>query len=219
MKNENPKSAGRPIGSKDSKKRKAKKAKIRTKIKKPATPAEMTMPAKIGHPIPNFPHQIITPHPRVGDDVKKYGPQSKEFESKLDDLREPQPEKAKPAKTAKTAMPDVSGLEVKIIANFLKLPFATWASRIDFPAIRLTDKEALEWAEPTKVLLDYYLPIIPPIAYAWFAWSITTISIVNSRLELIAAIKRKQGESQAEPTAGPVEAPKQGAPSTKPQKV
>ena len=204
MKVDNPKSAGRPIGSKDTKKRKVKKAKKRTKIKKPA---ELSKLPKV---------TPIEPYPRVGDAVKKYGPQNKEFEDKLDDLREPQPEKAKPAKPA---LEDVSGLEVKIIADFLKLPFATWASRIEFPAIRLTDREAKEWAEPTKVLLDHYLPIIPPIAYVWFAWSITTISIVNARFEMIAAVKRKRGESQAEPTAGPVEAPRQGAPSTKPQKV
>jgi len=216
MKSENPNSkkpgnvrqpgSGRPKGSRDTKKRKAKKA----KPKKPGKPKET----------PGVSAPEVKPYPRVGDDVKKYGPRNVEFEDHLEILdRELRSEKPKPAKPAKPAMQDQAGLEVKIIANFLKLPFATWASRIDFPAIRLTENEAKEWAEPTKVLLDHYLPIIPPIAYAWFAWSITTISIVNTRLELIAAVKRKRGESQTESKAGPVEAPRQGAPTHKPAKV
>lgn len=159
----------------------------------------------------------ITPHPRVGDDVEKFGPRIPGFEKKIEDLGGgPEPPKQKSPEIAKEVQAD---LDSKVIADFLKLPFATWASRINFPAIRLTDKEALEWAEPTKVLLDHYMPVIPPIAYAWFAWSVTTISIVNARIELIAAEKRKRGESQTETKAGPVEAPVQGAPAIKPRKI
>lgn len=156
----------------------------------------------------------ITPYPRVGDaEVEKYGPRVPGFEKKLDALGgKTEPPKPKPPETATDVQ---AKLDLKVIADFLKLPFATWASRINFPAIRLTDKEALKWAEPTKVLLDHYMPVIPPIAYAWFAWSVTTISIVNTRIDLIAAEKRKRGESQTESKAGskagPVEAPIQGA--------
>jgi len=132
----------------------------------------------------------ITPYPRFGAEAEKFGFSDKEFEAKLGIAP------AEVAPKAKIATEEEQAIEIKIIADFLKLPFAFWASRLNLPALRLSNSEATQWAEPTKTLLDYYLPKLPTIAYAWFAWSVTTCSIMNTRFELIGA-ERKKKEAEA----------------------
>jgi hypothetical protein len=211
---------GRPKGSKDKKKQrptiKTKKTKAKkAKPKKTAPPAEPVKPEEKTYPsFRTAPEVKLTPYPNVGDDVDKYGPRDTEFEKKIKAHLRDKPEQVK-AKPELPIIQEQGEFEIKIIADFLKLPFALWASRINYPPIRLTNQEAIEWAEPTKVLLDHYMPKIPAIGYAWFAWSITTISIINTRVELITAEKRQRGES-AETKPGPVVKPVQGAKGHKP---
>lgn len=171
------------------------------------------------------PPDKVTPHPRVGDEVDKYGPRNLDFEDKLGAVgAKPQPKQPRP-ETKAPPKEDQSQLEIKMIADFLKLPFTFWAARIKFPAVRLTDNEAREWAEPTRTLLDHYMPLIPPIGYAWIAWGITTITIMDKRLELIAAEKTKRTKQEPAPVQAPTtghsadpRAQQQGAPQYKPQK-
>ena len=167
----------------------------------------------------------VTPHPRVGDDVDKYGPRNLDFEDKLGAVgAKPQPKQPRP-ETKAPPKEEQSQLEIKMIADFLKLPFTFWAARINFPAVRLTDNEAREWAEPTKTLLNHYMPLIPPIGYAWIAWAITTITIMDKRLELIAAEKSKRTKQEPAPVQAPKtehaaapRAQQQGAPPYTPKK-
>lgn len=178
---------GRPPGSKDKRKRKKVKRKHTKKKSAASTPPKVEPPTK---------PEEITPHPRVGKEVDKYGPRNLDFEKKLDLPPKPEPAKPDPLIQAVEAIEDEQQLEIKLIADFLKLPFTLWASRIKMPAMRLTENEAKEWAESTKTLLQHYMPLIPPIAYAWFAWSVTTITIMDKRLELIAAEKKKRTNRQ-----------------------
>lgn len=167
----------------------------------------------------------VTPHPRVGDEVDKYGPRNLDFEDKLGAVgAKPEPKQPRP-ETKAPPKEEQSQLEIKMIADFLKLPFTFWAARIEFPGVRLTDNEAREWAEPTKTLLNHYMPLIPPIGYAWIAWAITTITIMDKRLELIAAEKSKRTKQEPAPVQGPTtghsadpRAQQQGAPQYTPKK-
>lgn len=173
---------GRPVGKKDSNPRKKKKiatGKKKEMGRKPVAPAQK--------PSEQFVPKETVPHPRLGDNTDNYGPRNVSFEQKL---RGSEPRaKQTTAKVQAPATKDQSDIEIKLIANFLKLPFTFWATRIKLASIRLTDAEAKEWAEPTKILLDHYMPLMPPIGYAWIAWSITTITVMDKRLELIAAEK------------------------------
>jgi hypothetical protein len=170
---------------------------------------------------------VVVDYPSVGDEVNKYGPRNLDFEQKLGvPPLEPaaKQEKAPPAEDQET-------LDRKIIADFLKLPFAFWASRASLPALRLTDQEAREWAEPTKALLDHYMPKIPGIVYAWIGWSVCTCSIMNNRFELITAEREKRSARRSSEIKGTAEQNQplttgsanvpfaQGAPKYEPKRV
>lgn len=210
---------GRPIGSKDKKKRKKIKRKHTKKKSAASTPPKVE---------PSTKPEEITPHPRVGKEVESYGPRNLDFEEKLDLPPKSEPPKPEPPTSEPVIVgkEDEQQLEIKMIADFLKLPFTLWASRIKMPAMRLTEDEAKEWAESTKTLLKHYMPLIPPIAYAWFAWSITTITIMDKRLELIAAEKKKRTNRQPQAPPEPPQVGRpinsgtepQGAPAYKPKK-
>lgn len=165
-------------------------------------------------PPPSHPVEV-TPYPRLGDEAAKYGGRNLDFEEKLG-AEAPESEQAEP-ETPALAEEDFKQYEIKMIADVLKLPFAYWSARVGIRAIRLTDIEAAEWAEPTKMLLDHYVPKMPPIAYAWLAWSVTTITVMNKRFELIEAARERKTEARpaeqtktVQPVGGGVQ--QQGAP-------
>jgi hypothetical protein len=166
----------------------------------------------------------VMDYPSVGKDVDKYGPRNLEFEQKLG---VPPPEPPAAAKEKTTPAEDQHMLDLKIVADFMKLPFGFWASRADLPALRLTDQEAREWAEPTVTLLDYYLPKIPGIVYAWIAWTVCTCTFMDKRFGLVTAehkkrLAQKSSESQAGPQSrqpNPGTPAAQGAPHYEPKRV
>lgn len=169
---------------------------------------------------------VVVDYPSVGDEVNKYGPRNLEFEQKLG---VPPAEPA--AKEKGPLIEDQETVQIhtqKIIADFLKLPFAFWASRAGLPALRLTDQEAREWAEPTKALLDHYMPKIPEMVYAWIGWSICTCSIMDKRFVLITSEREKrstQQSSESQGTVGPQSRQAnaspiaQGAPKYEPKRI
>jgi len=170
----------------------------------------------------------VVDYPSVGKDVDKYGPRNLEFEQKLGvPPAEPAAKEGpSPETQARFAEAVQDSLDRKIVADCLKLPFAFWASRAGLPALRLTDQEAKEWADPTKALLDHYMPKIPGIVYAWVGWSVCTCSIMDKRFELISAEREKRSaqrssESQPGPQSHQVNASPiaQGAPKYEPKRV
>lgn len=171
----------------------------------------------------------IVDYPSVGDEVNKYGPRNLEFEQKLGvPPAEVSPKQGAPLPMRAEDQETIEGTTLKMLANSLKLPFAFWASRAGLPALRLTDQEAREWAEPTKALLDHYMPKIPEMVYAWIAWSVCTCSIMDKRFVLITAEREKRsarqssesqgtvGPSSRQANTGPIA---QGAPKYEPKRV
>lgn len=168
---------------------------------------------------------VVVDYPSVGKDVDKYGPRNLEFEQKLG---VPPPEPAAKPQQGPPAE-DQDTLDRKIVADCLKLPFAFWASRAALPELRLTDQEAKEWADPTKALLEHYMPKIPGIVYAWVGWSVCTCSIMDKRFQIITAEREKRSarqSSESQGTVGPQEGRQanaspiaQGAPKYEPKRI
>lgn len=171
----------------------------------------------------------VTDYPRLGKEAEAYGVKSSAIEEllgKTEDLPCPKKDKSPNNDNAAGQL-----FELKVLGDFLKLPFAFWAGKVGLDELKLTDEEAVQWAEPTKVLLDHYLPVIPAVAYAWFAWSVTTLAIMNKRFEAIEAERKRRkkqsssvqpaggAEARAKPVVDARQAFSQGGPEFKPKKV
>lgn len=86
----------------------------------------------------------------------------------------------------------------KALAPVLKIPFAIWSNIEKIPEIRLSQDEALEWAEPIVDILEYYFPgKIPEIAWMWLMLLESTGRVIDSRIE-IRHQKKKQLSSASE---------------------
>jgi hypothetical protein len=160
--------------------------KKKTAKKKQTSKKRKFSPAK-----PDAEKQDVVPYPTAGARVE-------EFEKKLDQgLARTEPPKRGPGRPRKE---DVEAhdaeVAVELLQNVIKTPFELWAISQDVPGLALSDAESQQWAEPMKQLLDYYLPKIPTIAYAWIAWTTTTFWIFRPRMILLAEI-RKQKQKEA----------------------
>lgn len=133
----------------------------------------------------------VTPYPEAG-------PKVVEFERILDEKLEAGEVKRGRGRPRKDQAPEPAepdNITSELIAGTVKLPFELWSIQQGIEDLGLTDKEARQLATPVKQLLDYYLPKIPPIAYAWLSLSVTTFWIMRSRLLLIAVIKKQNTSS------------------------
>jgi len=104
----------------------------------------------------------------------------------------------RPGSTATTQSPGaepestIPPKAARAIAPVLKIPFAIWAKIDEIPEIRLSQDEALEWAEPLTDILEYYFPgKIPEIAWMWLMLLESTGRVIDSRIE-IRHQKKKQ---------------------------
>ncbi len=143
---------------------------------------------------PASPEQLnVTPYPEAGKKVE-------DFEVKLDaqiaggPTEAPKRGRGRPPKQPEPE-PQQPEISPDIICGIIKIPFEFWATSQNLKELALTDTEAKQLAGPIKQLIDYYLPRIPTIAYAWISLSVTVFWISKSRLEIIAEIKRKKHKS------------------------
>jgi len=95
----------------------------------------------------------------------------------------------------------------RALAPVLKIPFAIWSKIDEIPELKLSQDEALEWAEPIADILEYYFPgKIPEIAWMWLMLLESTGRVIDSRVEI-----RHQKKKQLE--AAPETAEQQGSDS------
>lgn len=168
-----------------------KKTKKKTKKKvKPAKPVRIHFgPRKKDEPE----KPKVTPYPQAGAKVQ-------EFEDVLDkqlagDTAPPKRPVGRPRNEPEPEQPE---LTLDVVAGVIKIPFELWAIGQDVKKLALTDEEAKQMAEPARQLLEYYLPKIPVIAYAWISLSVSSFWVMRTRLLLIREI-RKQREKQQPP--------------------
>ena len=131
----------------------------------------------------------ITPHPTAGPIVQ-------DFEDLLDkqlagDTGSPKPKRGpgRPPKD-KTPEPEQPELTIDVVAGVVKIPFELWSISQSVKSLALADAEAKRIAEPALQLLEYYLPQIPVIAYAWVSLSVSTFWVMQSRLKTIQELKK-----------------------------
>lgn len=141
----------------------------------------------------------VTPYPQAGRKIT-------DFEDQLDLqlVSDDKPKRGRPlGSTNKPPADDQVGPALELVVNFIKFPFELWSIRVpEVPGLALTDEEAKQVAEPARELIEYYLPKIPPIAWAWASLGVSSFWIMRSRLLLIEEYK-KQAASSA-PPAGKV---------------
>lgn len=165
------------------KKKKAKKKK--TAKKKP-----QRTPPRPKPPTATMPETVkITPAPTAGKKIV-------DFEQKLDEqiAGPPEPEKrgrGRPRKEAEPE-PEISTIDNKIIKDAICIPFDLWARSQKLNGLKLSDEEAQALSEPAKTLLDYYLPEVPAIAYAWGSLAITAYALTSPRLFMIEDERTKR---------------------------
>ncbi len=152
---------------------------------------------------------IIVPYPTAEKKVS-------DFEKKLDDQLAQEAPKRGPGRPPKEPPPEPPTLDLDVVAGVMKIPFELWAIGQGVEALALADDESRKLAEPAKILLEYYLPQIPEIAYAWIGLSASSFWIMRSRLLLVKEI-RKHRESQKPPA--PVQPTQPGVITTFPKKV
>jgi len=153
--------------------------------------------------------KIIVPHPTAEKKVT-------EFEKKLDEQLAQEAPKRGPGRPPNVPPPEPPTLDLDVVAGVVKIPFELWAIGQGLEGLALTDDESRKLAEPAKILLEYYLPQIPEIAYAWIGLSVSGFWIMRSRLLLIKEI-RKQRESQKPPR--PVQPTQPGVNTIFPEKL
>ena len=99
----------------------------------------------------------------------------------------------------------------RALAPVLKIPFAIWSKIDEIPEIKLSQDEALEWADPIVEILEYYFPgKIPEIAWMWLMLLESTGRVIDSRIEI--RHQKKKSTSSAAKTAkqGPDSIPSPG---------
>lgn len=107
--------------------------------------------------------------------------------------------------------------DIKVVGQVIAIPFDLWAISQGTPALKLRDDEAELMALPAKELLDYYLPQIPVIAWAWISLSIGMYAAMKPRLELIQILKKQKANTSSAKRPAPApaaQASKPGAPAS-----
>jgi len=84
--------------------------------------------------------------------------------------------------------------QVELFKPVLKIPFNVWADNIKIEQLRLKDEEAQSLALPIAQLINYYLPRLSPIGYVWLSFGITSFSVMQIRLKLLADIRKEKKE-------------------------
>lgn len=163
-------------------KKKTKKKKLKqshSTVKTKPTPAAPT-------PAPQ-----VVPYPAAGKKVT-------EFENRLDEAlgsADQMDGKRGRGRPRKEPEPEPVQIDDAIIAQAIQIPFDLWAVSQDCEQLKISMPEARTIAKPLKQLLDYYMPNVPEIAWAWIALSAAGYSIVKSRLVIIAEIKKQKSFS------------------------
>lgn len=167
-------------------KKKSKKKPVKKQTKKSPVPKPQTEPPK------------VVPYPEAGKKIT-------DFEQKLDEQLHGEPISAKRGRgrPRKDTVPEPEfAMSEDIIRQTVKMPFDLWAVSQKLDELKLIDQEAAALAAPVKQLLDYYLPNFPTIGIAWVSLTVTSYSIMATRLGLIAEIKKQK---QSSPSSSPVD--------------
>lgn len=74
----------------------------------------------------------------------------------------------------------------------LRIPFDAWAEAASVEDLRLSAQESNSLTLPVTQLVNYYLPKMPAIVYAWCGLVLSFYAIVQPRLLLIKKLKKQK---------------------------
>ncbi len=175
-------------------KKKSKKKAVKKQTKKPV---QVTLDPFGGGTIDRTEPPKVVPYPEAGKKVT-------DFEQKLDEQLHDEPISAKRGRgrPRKDTIPEPEfAMSEDIIRQTMEMPFDLWAVSQKLDELKLVDKEAAALAAPVKQLLDYYLPNFPTIGIAWLSLAVTSYSIMVTRLNLLAKIRKEKEQTLS---SGPV---------------
>lgn len=177
-------------------KKKAKKKKARPKAKKSTSQAQAGSSSTQVINKPKKPE--VKPYPQAGQKVI-------EFENAIDNALnlvgdEPKRGRGRPRKEDQQAAQ--TEIDIKVVAQAIQIPFDLWALSQNVEQLKLSADEAILIARPAKQLLDHYMPNVPEIAWAWVSLSAAGYSIIQSRLLIIAEIKKQKQSSDVSSVDG-----------------
>ena len=176
---------------------KAKKKKP-VKVKKKKTKGARTAPiparsaaseASGGMPDASPPAGVMTPIPNAGKKIT-------DFEARLDEQinahPKPQHGGSRPGSGRPTKPPPPPEVQpvppaeiTSAITQLLRTPFDLWAAKAKLPQLALSDEEADTITKPVQVLLDFYVPSMRSIDWAWISFAITGVAIMRPRVILL----------------------------------
>ena len=157
---------GRPLGSRDKKKRRIKDTKAAfkkrseaakkaaaTRARKRAEKSAALKKSAPDRPDIERPDVEAVPYPRAGD--------NQEFREFLEELKAQDEPKVTP-KTAAAAPGEM--LQVTDVAEWVAWPFMVWATKNNLKDLMLTDAESMELAEPLTSILNRHgvAELVPP---------------------------------------------------------
>ena len=157
----------------------------------------------------------ITPYPQAGKVITDF---ENVLDRQLSGDQAPPEKKRGPGRPPNEPDPEPPVLSIDVVAGVIKIPFELWSISQSVPSLSLTTEEANKIAEPAKQLLEFYLPQIPVIAYAWASLSVGVFWIMQGRLRTIQEIKLHR-ERIAKAGPGPTEPAQPGVSTTFPQAV
>ena len=159
---------------------------------------------------------IITPMPTAGRKIL-------EFEERLDkQLGGDETAGRKRGRPRNADRPEPPEIDITDISNVVQIPFDLWALSQNCPELKITTNESILIAKPLKKLLDHYVPQVPEIAWAWISLGAVSYSIMKSRLDIIAEIKKQRtfsSEKQTDAARGAKVPPTRGHGSPAPSAV
>ncbi len=181
------------------------KTKKKTSKKKPVQAKKKTTKAAAKQPAP----VETSPMPTAGNKVT-------EFERVLDEAiaKDPRPQhggarggsgrKPKPQEPPPAEVPMLPPSAItNAVTELLKAPFDLWAIRADLPELALTQPEAETLTAPALILLDYYVPNMRPIDWAWISLAITGIAIMRPRMVLLQGMAKQGGQRETSTSPRP----------------
>ena len=129
---------------------------------------------------------VVTPYPQAGRKVE-------EFERRLDEqLASGEQEKRGRGRPRKPPEPEPAQIDLLVVGQAIQVPFDLWSISQGIEGLKLTDDESKLMARPAKELLDYYLPAMPAIAWAWISLVAVSYGVLRTRLILIQEIKKSR---------------------------
>jgi len=164
-----------------------KKTKKKKTVKKKKTKDEQQPSSIAGSkPASTVPPKVV-PMPTAGRKVT-------EFEDRLDSALagDGESQKRGRGRPRKDQEPVPAEIDVTIIGQVVQIPFDLWSISQGVEGLKISPKESVMIAKPLKTLLDYYMPQVPEIAWAWISLSAVSYSVMKSRLVLIAEIKKQK---------------------------